>query len=143
MQYSSKHFGQTQATLAVDLPERLIHRGVETAAPDDRFSEQRRHPVHIVDLPTRILSMTIGGLAPGQSTNKHRHTYETVIYVLEGEGFTVIQDRKVEWRAGDAIYVPVWAWHHHTCTSAGPCRYVACESAPILQNLGVALREEA
>src|SRR6185436_6911000 len=116
MQYSSKHFGQTQATLAVDLPERLIHRGVETAAPDDRFSEQRRHPVHIVDLPTRILSMTIGGLAPGQSTNKHRHTYETVIYVLEGEGFTVIQDRKVEWRAGDAIYVPVWAWHHHTCT---------------------------
>jgi gentisate 1,2-dioxygenase len=96
----------------------------------------------VVDLPSKVLSVTIGGLSPGQSTNRHRHTYETIIYVLEGEGFTMVEDRKVAWRAGDAVYIPTWAWHQHTSTSERPCRYIACENAPMLQNLGVALREE-
>lgn len=142
MTYSSKDFGRTRAKLEVDLPERLVHRDVESNARDEQFSSERKHPVFVVDLPSKVLSMTIGGLSPGQSTNRHRHTYETIIYVLEGEGFTMVEDRKVAWRAGDAVYIPTWAWHQHTCTSERPCRYVACENAPMLQNLGVALREE-
>jgi gentisate 1,2-dioxygenase len=56
----------------------------------------------------------------------------------------MVEDRKIEWKAGDAVYIPVWAWHQHTNTSAtASCRYVACENAPMLQNLGIALREEA
>lgn len=142
MNYSSKDFGRTKAKLEVDLPDRLVHRGVESNARDEQFSSERKHPVFVVDLPSKVLSVTIGGLSPGQSTNRHRHTYETIIYVLEGEGFTMVEDHKVTWRAGDAVYIPTWAWHQHTCTSERPCRYVACENAPMLQNLGVALREE-
>lgn len=142
MNYSSKDFGRTKATLTADLPDRLVHRDVESTARDDKFSGERKHPVFVVDLPSKVLSLTIGGLAPGQSTGRHRHTYETIIYVLEGEGFTQIEDQKVTWRAGDAVYIPVWAYHQHTCTGEGACRYVACENAPMLQNLGVALREE-
>jgi uncharacterized RmlC-like cupin family protein len=45
--------------------------------------------------------------------------------------------------AGDAIYIPVRAWHQHTNASESePCRYVACESAALMQNLGAAAREE-
>lgn len=142
MNYSSKDFGRTKAVLGVELPEKLAHRDVEHNARDAQFSDERKHPVFVVDLPSKVLSMTIGGLAPQQSTNRHRHTYETIIYVLEGQGFTQIEDRKIEWQAGDAIYIPVWAWHQHTCTGDVACRYVACENAPMLQNLGVALREE-
>ena len=142
MTYSSKDFGRTRATLTTELPDRLVHRDVESTARDEKFSGERKHPVFVVDLPSKVLSLTIGGLAPGQSTSRHRHTYETIIYVLEGEGFTQIEDQKVSWRAGDAVYIPVWAYHQHTCTSEGSCRYVACENAPMLQNLGVALREE-
>ena len=82
--------------------------------------------------------------APGQSSNRHRHTYETILYVLEGEGYSVVHDQKIEWKAGDAVYIPVWTWHNHVNTSTtGLARYLACENAPILQNLGgVALREE-
>lgn len=87
--------------------------------------------------------MTIGGLLPGQLTNKHRHTYETVLFVIEGEGYTEIEDEKVEWQAGDAVYIPVWAWHRHQNKSdKNPAKYIACENAPQLQHLGVALREE-
>jgi gentisate 1,2-dioxygenase len=142
--HSSKDFGRTKAAPEAQVPDKLIHEQVERAGLDGTFSRERSHPVFVVDLPTRTISMTIGHLAPGERTRRHRHTYETVLYVLEGEGRTYVEDRVVDWKAGDAVYVPVWAWHHHESRSKGNCRYLACENAPLLQNLGnVALREEA
>jgi quercetin dioxygenase-like cupin family protein len=126
MQYSSKDFGSTAATLSVTLPEKLVHRDVEQTSIDRTFSAERKHPVFVVDLPSRTISVTIGGLDPGQTTSRHRHTYETIIYVLEGEGYTMIEDQRIDWKPGDALYIPVWAWHYHRNTSSTvPCRYVA------------------
>lgn len=141
--FSSKDFHQTFARPQYVKPSRLIHRYVEQAGEHDQFSTERKHPVFFVDLPTKNVSMTIGGLLPGQLTNRHRHTYETVLYVIEGSGWTEVEEERVEWKAGDAVYIPSWAWHRHRNTSdALPARYIACENAPQLQNLGVALREE-
>jgi len=143
MPSGSGDFGRTPPAIQVELPAKLIHRDVERTSPDARFSQERRHPVSVVDLPSRVLSVTIGVLEPGQTTRRHRHTYETILYVLEGAGATRIEDRTIEWAAGDAVYIPTWAWHHHTNRSAErPCRYVACESAPLMQNLNAAVREE-
>lgn len=143
-QYSSTDFAQVPSVLVADRPERLLHAGVlddQTGSPT--FSEERRHLVRLVDLPSRALSMTLGGLDPGQATRMHRHNYETIIYVLAGRGESSIDDRKVQWKAGDAFYVPVWAWHQHSNASeTEPALYVACENSPMLQNLGIALREE-
>jgi gentisate 1,2-dioxygenase len=143
--YSSKDFPKTRAAIEVDVPGRLHHPNVCGSGQEETFSAERRHPVHVVDLPSKTMSMTVGGLEPNQASNRHRHTYETLIYVLEGEGHSVIEDRTVHWRAGDAVYVPVWAWHHHVNdSSTSRCRYLACENMPLLQNLGqLALREEA
>lgn len=142
-QFSSKDFSKVGSRLIPHVPERLIHPKVTAADVDSGFSEERKHPVHLVDLPSKTISMTIGGLHPGQSTGRHRHNYETVIYILRGQGRTIVEDRAVEWTAGDAIYIPVWAWHHHENRSGDTsCEYVACENAPMLQNLGIALREE-
>ncbi len=144
--YSSKDFGKVPSVQRADNPAVLIDRQVcqpQDAAVDE-FSKQRHHFVRAVDLPSRALSMTLGGLEPGQSTRLHRHTYETLIYILSGRGESAIGEQRVPWRAGDALYVPVWAWHQHinTSTTEGAL-YVACENAPQLQNLGVAVREEA
>jgi quercetin dioxygenase-like cupin family protein len=144
--FASADFGKVPPSLTADRPERLLHADVlHGGAPEDgKFSQERKHLVRVVDLPSRTLSMTIGGLAPGESTRKHRHNYETIIYVLAGAGVSVIEDREVPWRAGDAFYVPTWAWHQHSNASANESAlYVACENAPMLQNLGIALREEA
>jgi quercetin dioxygenase-like cupin family protein len=144
--FASADFGKVPPSLTVDLPERLLHADVVGgAAPDDStFSQERRHLVRMIDLPSRALSMTIGGLAVGEATRKHRHNYETIIYVIAGSGVSLIEDREVRWRAGDAFYVPTWAWHQHRNESATESAlYVACENAPMLQNLGIALREEA
>lgn len=142
--YSSKHFALTRAVLSAAVPHRLHHPQVagDIAAA---FSKERRHGVAIVDLPSQTISMTLGQLRVGQETRRHRHNYETLLYVLRGRGYTWIEDRKVEWSAGDAVYVPVWAWHcHGNADSSAEAEYLACENAPLLQNLGnLALREEA
>jgi quercetin dioxygenase-like cupin family protein len=142
--HSSADFDKTPPRPRVVMPEKVIHRQVESEGERSEYSKERKHPVFFVDLPTKCISMTIGHLGPGQSSNRHRHTYETVLYVLEGEGYSEIHGQRVDWKAGDALYIPVWAWHNHVNTSTtGIARYLACENAPILQNLGgVALREE-
>jgi gentisate 1,2-dioxygenase len=143
--HSSADFAEVPDALVADDPQRLLHADVLNSAgrADDAFSAERRHLVRVVDLPTRTMSMTIGGLDAGQSTRMHRHNYETVIYVLSGAGKSLIGSREIRWKAGDAFYVPAWAWHQHVNDGkTEPAFYVACENAPLLQNLGVAVRQE-
>jgi gentisate 1,2-dioxygenase len=143
--FHSADFDKTPPTFPVELPDRLIHRCVDKDDTRAAYSAERKHPVQFVDLPSHAISLTIGGLVPGGRSNRHRHTYETILYVLEGRGYSVIEDKKIEWGPGDALYIPVWAWHHHVNTdSENSARYLACENAPMLQNLGrLAIREEA
>ena len=142
--YSSADFHKTPVRPKVVLPERLHHPKVEDDGSHSDYSLERKHPVFFVDLPSHAISMTIGWLDPGKHSNLHRHTYETVIYILEGEGYSFVQGKKIHWKKGDALYIPVWAWHnHHNTSSSELARYLACENAPMLQNMGgVALREE-
>jgi quercetin dioxygenase-like cupin family protein len=142
MPFSSKDFATTSAILESQLPGRLVHRDVRQRFHGG-FSQERGHGVAIVDLPSRSISVTIGHLKEGQRTRLHRHNYETIIYVVKGCGYSLVENEKVEWKAGDALYVPVWAWHRHVNTGDDEAEYVACENAPLLQNLDIALREEA
>jgi quercetin dioxygenase-like cupin family protein len=144
-QFGSADFGKTPSSIQVFMPDRLSHPGVDKADASATFSAERKHPVHIVDLPSHAISMTIGGLNPGGRSGRHRHTYETILYALEGRGYSMIEDRRIEWEAGDALYIPVWAWHHHVNADPDkPAKYLACENAPMLQNAGgLAIREEA
>lgn len=143
MPFSSKDFATTKSEIRVQIPDRLLHPAVREQF-HGAFSSERGHGVAIVDLPSRTISVTIGHLRPGQSTRRHRHNYETILYVVKGEGHTLVEGNKVPWRAGDAVYVPVWAWHQHVNEGEDDAEYVACENTPMLQNLGnIALREEA
>jgi quercetin dioxygenase-like cupin family protein len=143
--YHSADFDKTPPIVTVELPEKLIHKAVESAGVKASYSDERKHPVFFVDLPSHAISVTIGGLLPGGCSNRHRHTYETILYVLEGRGYTLVEDLRVDWQAGDAVYIPVWAWHHHVnLDDENPAKYLACENAPMLQNMGrLAIREEA
>lgn len=141
--FSSKDFALTRAEIKVQVPERLFHGNVRDQFHSS-FSQERRHGVAIVDLPSKTISVTVGHLHVGQGTRLHRHNYETILYIVKGEGYTVVEDKKIPWKVGDAVYVPVWAWHQHINTGSGEAEYLACENTPLLQNLGnVAMREEA
>lgn len=142
MQYSSKNFAEVPSQPNATGAQRLVHTDVRAKIAGE-FSKERGHGVAIVDLPSKTMSMTLGLLEPKQKTRKHRHNYETILYVIRGRGYTMVENQKVPWQAGDAVYIPVWAWHNHVNLSPEPAEYLACENAPLLQNLGIALREEA
>ena len=144
MRFSSKDFSQIKANPQPNkiLASRLICRRRKNKVSTP-FSKERGHRVRIIDLPTHTLSVTIGYLKKGQSTHRHRHNYETVLYVVRGKGVSSIGDQRVSWQKGDAIYVPAMAWHSHSNEGNVEVEYVACENAPLLQNLGgIAVREE-
>lgn len=144
IKFHSGDFDKTPPSIPVIIPERLHHKNVENTGSKSVYSSERKHPVSFVDLPSHAISVTIGGLLPGGSSNRHRHTYETILYVLEGRGYSLVEEQRVDWEAGDAVYIPVWAWHHHVNLETDkPAKYIACENAPMLQNMGMlALREE-
>lgn len=145
--YSSRDFGETTPNIEVARPTRpLIHKKVTSTknAANDKFSDDRKHPVHIVDLPSRAVSMSIGGILPGGRTRKHRHTYETIAFILKGTGYSIVDGARVDWEAGDALLVPRWTWHQHFNKSETEyAEFLGAENCPMLQNLGLSLREEA
>ncbi|MBI4317032.1 MAG: cupin domain-containing protein [Chloroflexi bacterium] len=39
-------------------------------------------------------------------SGKHRHQGGLVIFILEGEGYTVVEGERLDWKAGDLIMLP-------------------------------------
>ncbi|MCP9267336.1 iron-containing redox enzyme family protein [Xenorhabdus sp. XENO-1] len=145
LSFHSADFWRVNYKPTPSIPEKLIHKDVinSNSHGENQFSAERKHKVNIVNLPTKTISMTLGHLDAEQSTNLHRHNYETVIYIIEGNGVSKIGNNDVAWSAGDAIYIPAWVEHKHSNMGQDKCLYIACENAPLLQNIGnIALREE-
>jgi len=138
----TRDYYQKAASPVIEIPEKLVHENVEQTGAE--FLNGTRPPFFIVDLPLRSISMTINTLQPSQQSGAHRHSYETVMYIVDGEGYTMIEDKKVCWQAGDAVYVPVWTWHYNVNLSeTNTAKYVSCDNAPQLHSAGVAMFEPA
>jgi quercetin dioxygenase-like cupin family protein len=123
-----------------------VHRDVSNArrGGDNAFAAERGHPVFPVRLPSNTISLSVGELDPGKATSDHRHAYESLVYVLEGEGFTMMEGRRFDWRAGDAFYTPPWCWHQHFAAEGSRVRYLTATNMPLLHAMGqTVLREEA
>jgi gentisate 1,2-dioxygenase len=57
-------------------------------------------------------------LRPGEHTRAHRHTGSYLYHVAKGQGHSVINGRRYDWRERDIFCVPSWAWHEHVNASA-------------------------
>jgi quercetin dioxygenase-like cupin family protein len=128
------------------LPDgRCLHRDVANAnrGGDNSFAAERGHPVFPVKLPSNTVSLSVGELAPGKATSNHRHAYESLVYVLEGEGYTIMEGQRFDWRVGDAFYTPPWCWHQHFAAPGSHVRYLTATNMPLLHSMGqTVLREE-
>ena len=120
-----------------------LHRRVTHAGDDNGFSSERGHPVFPIRLPSNTVSLSIGDLGPGARTSNHRHAYESLVYVLAGNGYTTMEGLRFDWQAGDALYVPPWCWHQHVAAPDTEVRYLTATNMPMLHSLGqTVLREE-
>lgn len=92
-------------------------------------------------LPT--MSCMIQLLRPEEHTRAHRHTGSAVYHVVRGEGFTVIDGRRFDWRRGDILAIPPWALHEHgNASKSADAVLFSIQDTPVLQALGLHYEEE-
>jgi gentisate 1,2-dioxygenase len=95
---------------------------------------------YIIDPKTgflmRVLGTLLAEIAPGKRSGAHRHMYEEVNYVIAGQGYSIIEDRRYEWSEGDVLCIPVFSWHQHFNTGAGSARFLVHHNRPLMENLG-------
>jgi gentisate 1,2-dioxygenase len=83
----------------------------------------------------RILELPVGG-----HTTSERRFYEQGIYFIRGSGYTILQQegepqRRLEWRAGDLVSIPLNVRHQHFSAGEEPARMLIVTSFPLLLNV--------
>ena len=81
-------------------------------------------------------------LDPGAKTTPHRHSWDAILFIVEGSGWSEIGGQRVEWKPWDALHVPAWTWHRHRNDGGQTARYVSFSSEPLMTSLNMALLEE-
>ena len=71
-------------------------------------------------------------IRPNEHTTAHRHTSSTVYYVLEGDGYSVMDGVRFDWSEGDFFMIPPWVWHEHANTGAADALFFAISDRPIV-----------
>ena len=91
-------------------------------------------------LPT--LALKLQRLAPGFRTAAHRHTSSVVYHVAKGEGFSVIDGKRLDWSKGDTFVLPSWLPHEHGADSFDDAVLFTMSDLPIIEAMGLYREEE-
>lgn len=75
-------------------------------------------------------STIISEIPPGHHTGDHRHG-EEVIYIVDGEGFSVIADIRYDWKTGSTLAIPFGVAHQHFNTGEDVARYLSVMSVDL------------
>jgi gentisate 1,2-dioxygenase len=122
-------------------PDLLISKGrnaVELNSPDRAALELYPSAA----LPAKTIGFHVAEYEPGEASGTHRHMCEAILYIIQGSGYTMIEDTRVDWEAGDAIYVPPMCWHSQHAGNE-PVKLIGMWNAPLLEALGIYVNEEA
>ena len=65
------------------------------------------------NVPIRSFRVLEQIITPGGKSAKHRHYFEAMFYILEGDGYEVHDGQRFDWNQGDIVCVPTYAIHQH------------------------------
>jgi len=72
-------------------------------------------------------------------SGKHRHQGGIIIYVIEGKGYSMVEDERIDWEKGDLLLLPMkpgGVEHQHFNLQPGkPAFWAAFISIPIIEHL--------
>ncbi|AYR20989.1 cupin domain-containing protein [Alcaligenes faecalis] len=82
-------------------------------------------------------------LRPGEHTKAHRHTGSIMYQCAKGEGYSIINGKRFDWRERDIFCVPSWMFHEHVngSSSEDACLF-SFHDLPVMRALNL-YREEA
>lgn len=91
----------------------------------------------------RTMGMALQSLRPGFKGRARRNTGSKLLYVVEGEGATIVAGQRFDWREGDFFTIAPWARHEHLNPSqAQEAVLFQVNDFPALKSLGF-YREQA
>ena len=67
-------------------------------------------------------TIMLGEIPEGWNTGKHYHGEEGM-FIIEGDGFSVIDDKRYDWDTGSCLLIPFGATHQHFNTGKKTVRY--------------------
>ncbi len=89
-------------------------------------------------MEVRNIQMEVHRLLPGVHTEEQRDA-ESVLHVLNGHGYSVIDGKRYEWGPHDSIHLKLGSWYQHFNTSSTePAHILVGRPAPILEHLSPA-----
>jgi len=94
------------------------------------------------DRPTRVLDAHVHEVDPGTVTTIHRHSWDAILFMVSGGGWTEVDGVRYDWKPWDAIHIPAWSWHRHGNDGAKAGRFMSYSSEPMLDSLGMAVIED-
>jgi pyrroloquinoline quinone (PQQ) biosynthesis protein C/mannose-6-phosphate isomerase-like protein (cupin superfamily) len=118
---------QARASLA-DGATTLTHRHGEGAIPLYTNTIERMNidfSVERFPMPAEVLDPRMVFIPAGKFNERHRHAHETFLYVLEGSGQVLIDERVLAVTKGDAVMVPRWSMHQTQNLGASEMRILA------------------
>lgn len=134
----------TWASYPDDIPN-VTYRWEETANTLDALREEEGspydgilleyvNPIHEGPvLPTMACYAQL--LRPGEQCKAHRQTSSSIHYILDGEGYSVIDGVRFDWAPGDFFMIPPWAWHEHANPGSGDAVHFVISDTPIMSAL--------
>jgi hypothetical protein len=79
-------------------------------------------------------------------SGKHKHQGGLLIYVLEGKGYSIVDEERWDWEKGDLVLLPmkpggVVHQHFNLQPNKGPAKWVAFINLPIHEHVASDLRQ--
>jgi len=94
---------------------------------------------------TIVVSLTLGGAAErldvGAESPVFRETTSAIYHVVEGQGYSMIGDVKIEWKRGDTFCLPTWMRYQHFNTGDETVYLYRCDDLPQIRSLGFYRKE--
>lgn len=77
------------------------------------------------------LNIFVQEIPPGSRSGRMQYPGNMVMFIMEGEGYTVIDGQKHHWAKGDVVQIPVKpngvVYQHFNASDEHPCRFVCAE----------------
>jgi gentisate 1,2-dioxygenase len=149
--YGTGHL-RAAGTQAERISPLFLYRWSQTEAALDRLARISADPFD--DVAFDYVNPTTGGhvlptigcriqlIRAGVETKSHRHSSVSVFHVFRGAGSTVVDGVQIDWKQGDFLVVPPYAWHDHRNLHGEDAVLFSTTDTPVLEALNL-LREEA
>lgn len=95
------------------------------------------------DRPTRIIDALVHEVDPGVVSTIHRHSWDAVMLIVEGHGWTEVNGVRYEYRPWDTVYLPAWSWHRQGNDGNKTARFMTFSTEPTMEVVGGALVDDA